>query len=158
MVAEQAPLRRVGQSWGGRSLAAGQGGPGERDIVLLTEVIDTLPVPVINPYQSPMVLSGIAFNGAGEAFIATMFGDIWKVTGLTDGLEKVVWKRMIAGLNSPFGLTYHDGVLYAGDKAELIALHDLNGDDEFDFVLSPFLERHVGDIAFVVNANIDDVV
>ena len=35
--------------------------------------------------------------------------------------------------NSPFGLLTI-GVLYAGDKAELIALHDLNGDDEFDFV------------------------
>ena len=97
-------------------------------------VIDTLPVPIINPYRSPMVLSGIAFNPEGEAFVATMFGDVWKVTGITDGLENVVWKRMIAGLNSPFGLTYDDGVLYAGDKAELVALHDLNSDDEFDFV------------------------
>ena len=97
-------------------------------------VIDTLPVPIINPYKSPMVLSGIAFNEEGEAFVATMFGDVWKVSGINHELDNVVWKRMIAGLNSPFGLTYHDGVLYAGDKAELIALHDLNGDDEFDFV------------------------
>ena len=97
-------------------------------------VIDTLPVPILNPYKSPMVLSGIAFNPLGEAFVSTMFGDVWKVTGLTHDLKKVVWKRMIAGLNSPFGLTYHDGALYAGDKAELIALRDLNGDGEFDFV------------------------
>ncbi len=97
-------------------------------------VIDTLPVPVVNPYKSPMVLSGIAFNPKGEAYVATMFGDIWKVSGIDHDLQRVKWKRMIAGLNSPFGLTYHDGVLYAGDKAELIALHDLNGDDEFDFV------------------------
>ena len=97
-------------------------------------VIDTLPVPIVNPYRSPMVLSGIAFNPKGEAYVATMFGDIWKVTGIDHDLKQVKWKRMIAGLNSPFGLTYHDGVLYAGDKAELIALHDLNGDAEFDFV------------------------
>ena len=93
-------------------------------------VIDTLPVPILNPYKSPMVLSGIAFNPLGEAFVSTMFGDVWKVTGLTHDLKKVVWKRMIAGLNSPFGLTYHDGALYAGDKAELIALRDLNGDGD----------------------------
>jgi len=97
-------------------------------------VIDTLPVPIVNPYKSPMVLSGIAFDPDGNAFVSTMFGDVWKVTGISDNLEKVTWKRMIAGLNSPFGLTYHDGVLYVGDKAELIALHDLNDDDEFDFV------------------------
>ena len=97
-------------------------------------VIDTLPVPIVNPYKSPMVLSGIAFNPKGEAFVSTMFGDVWKVTGITRNLEKVIWKRMIAGLNSPFGLTYHDGILYVGDKAELIALRDLNGDGEFDFV------------------------
>ena len=97
-------------------------------------VIDTLPVPIVNPYKSPMVLSGIAFNPKGEAYVATMFGDIWKVSGIDHDLRQVKWKRMIAGLNSPFGLTFHDGVLYAGDKAELIALHDLNGDEEFDFV------------------------
>ena len=97
-------------------------------------VIDTLPVPILNPYDSPMVLSGIAFNEKGDAFVATMFGDVWKVTGINHTLEKVTWKRMIAGLNSPFGLTYADGKLYVGDKSELIALHDLNGDDEFDFV------------------------
>ena len=27
-----------------------------------------------------------------------------------------------------------NGVLYVGDKAELVALHDLNGDEEIDFV------------------------
>ena len=97
-------------------------------------VIDTLPVPVINPYKSPMVLSGIAFDTSGDAYVSTMFGDVWKVSGIDENLDKIVWKRMIAGLNSPFGLTWHEGVLYVGDKAELIALHDLNGDDEFDFV------------------------
>ena len=49
-----------------------------------------------------MVLSGIAFNEDGEAFVATMFGDVWKVSGINHELDNVVWKRMIAGLNSPF--------------------------------------------------------
>lgn len=113
---------------------AGKGQLANPDDFKTPYVIDTLPVPIINPYRSPMVLSGIAFDPTGNAFVATMFGDIWKVSEITNDLKNVVWKRMIAGLNSPFGLTYHDGVLYVGDKAELIALHDLNSDDEFDFV------------------------
>ena len=97
-------------------------------------VIDTLPVPIRNPYQSTMLLSGIAFNPAGAAFVSTLYGDIWKVTGLDDDLKEVVWRRVFAGINSPFGLTWHNGLLYVGDKAELIALHDLNDDGEFDYV------------------------
>ena len=38
-------------------------------------VIDTLPVPVINPYKSPMVLSGIAFDTSGDACI---INDVWR--------------------------------------------------------------------------------
>ena len=82
-------------------------------------VIDTLPVLVINPYKSPMVLSGIAFDTSGDAYVSTMFGDVWKVSGIDENLDEIVWKRMIAGLNSPFGLTWHEGVLYVMTRRNL---------------------------------------
>ena len=97
-------------------------------------VIDTLPMPVRNPYKAPLLLTGIDFDPDGNAYVCTLFGDIWKVSGIDQELKEVTWKRMIAGLNSPFGVLYNDGALYVGDKAELIALHDLSGNEEFDYV------------------------
>ena len=97
-------------------------------------VIDTLPIPLVNPYRAPMFLSGITFDEEGVAYVCTLFGEVWKVSGIDHGLENVRWKRMIAGLNSTLGILYHKGELFVADKAELISLHDLNGDDEIDYI------------------------
>ena len=109
-------------------------GHGEVAEVSAPYVIDTLPIPLVNPYRAPMFLSGITFDEDGVAYVTTLFGEVWKVSGIDRDLKHVKWKRMIAGLNSTLGILYHKGTLFIGDKAELLALHDLNGDDEFDFI------------------------
>ena len=96
-------------------------------------VIDTIPVPIENPFASPMYLSGVSFFENGDAAVATFFGDIWLVKGIDDGLEKVTWKRIAQGTNQPLGLEVVDGKIYAICKDQITIFHDLNGDEEIDY-------------------------
>jgi len=131
---EREPIDIVALTEGGRGrwpeefLVAGELGEGDGPYV-----IDTIPVPIDNPYDSPMYLSGLAFFENGNAAIATFFGDLWLVKGIDDGLGQVVWKRIAQGLNQPLGLEIVDGKIHAICKDQIVVLHDLNGDDEIDY-------------------------
>jgi len=94
--------------------------------------IDDIPVPSDNPYHLPMTLSGIAFDRDGTAYICTLVGDVWKVTGLQGDLGKVVWKRYAAGLDLPLGIEVVDGVPCVNVRRHILRLRDLNGDGEAD--------------------------
>lgn len=96
-------------------------------------VVDTLPAPLENEWDSPMFLSGVAFFENGDAAVATFFGDIWIVSGIDDTLESVTWKRFAQGLNQPLGLEVVDGIVYAICRDQITKLHDLNGDGEADY-------------------------
>ncbi len=133
-IKERGPIDVVALTEGGRGrwpeefAVAGERGEG-----IGPYVIDTIPVPIENPYDSPMYLSGLAFFENGDAAIATFFGDLWLVKGIDDGLEKVVWKRIAQGLNQPLGLEIVDGKIHAICKDQIAIFHDLNGDEEIDF-------------------------
>ncbi len=96
-------------------------------------VVDILPTPLENEWDSPMFLSGVSFFENGDAAVATFFGDIWIVTGIDDTLESVTWKRFAQGLNQPLGLEVVDDVVYAICRDQITKLHDLNGDGEADY-------------------------
>ena len=94
---------------------------------------DELPVPFQNPWNSVMFLSGVEFLSNGNAFVSTLTGDIWHVSGIDEKLEKVVWKRYASGLCKPFGLKVIDDKLYVGCHNSIVKLHDYDGDLEADF-------------------------
>ncbi len=96
--------------------------------------IDDIPVPSENPYHAPMTLSGIAFDAKGTAYISTLVGDVWKVTGLSGNLQQVDWKRFASGLDLPLGIAVVEGVPFINTRRNILKLHDLNGDGEADFV------------------------
>jgi len=96
-------------------------------------VVDTIPLPFENPFNTVMMLSGIDFLPNGDAMVCTLGGDVWKVSGINDDLKSVVWKRFAAGLAQPFGIKYDDGKLFVLAKDRLHILHDLNDDGEADF-------------------------
>ncbi len=96
--------------------------------------IDDIPVPSENPYHAPMTLSGIAFDAAGTAYVSTLVGDVWKVTGLTGDLHRVEWKRFASGLDLPLGIEVVDGVPYVNTRRNILRLIDRNGDGEADFI------------------------
>ncbi|MFD2159192.1 hypothetical protein ACFSW8_09810 [Rubritalea tangerina] len=99
--------------------------------------IDDIPVPVENPYGTPMTLCGVAFDSKGVAYVSSLVGDVWRVRGLDGDLKEVVWQRFASGLNTPLGMEMVDDVLHVVTKTQVLQVSDLNGDGEADRV-KPF--------------------
>ncbi|MEM0896938.1 MAG: sulfatase-like hydrolase/transferase [Verrucomicrobiota bacterium] len=96
-------------------------------------VIDEIPIPFENPWNSMMFLAGHDFFSNGDAAVCTIMGDVWIVSGIDEGLKKVTWRRYAAGMNEPLGLEIVDDVIYLLCKDRLWRLHDLNDDGEADW-------------------------
>lgn len=94
--------------------------------------IDDIPVPMVNADRTPMTLSGIAFDDQGTAYISTLVGDVWRVTGLHGDLSKVSWKRFAAGLDLPMGVAIVKGKPCVNVRHHLIRLTDRDQDGEAD--------------------------
>jgi hypothetical protein len=94
--------------------------------------MDDVPVPGEQQTRMPMTLSGLAFDKHGVAFVSTLVGDIWRVTGLNGDLQNVRWKRFAAGINLPIGLQAHDGAVFVTSNPFVLKLTDLNDDGEAD--------------------------
>lgn len=95
--------------------------------------IDTVTVPHDNPWKALMFTSGHDFFENGDAAVATIHGDVWRVSGLDDRLEKVRWKRFATGLHQPLGLKMVRNEVYVMERDQITILHDRNGDGEADF-------------------------
>src|SRR5438477_1489456 len=95
--------------------------------------IDTLTVPYENPWNALMFLSGVDFTSDGAAYVCSIHGDVWKVTGIDDKLQKVTWKRFATGLYQPLGLKVVNDQVYVLGRDQITRLQDENGDGEADF-------------------------
>lgn len=96
-------------------------------------VIDTLTVPYQNPWKALMFTSGHDFFENGDAAVATVHGDVWKVSGIDDKLQKLTWKRFATGLHQPLGLRIVRDRPYVLGRDQITILRDLNGDGEADY-------------------------
>lgn len=97
-------------------------------------VIDELVAPTDNPWRSWMRFGGFDFfDDPTKAAICTWNGDVWIVSGITDSLEELVWKRIASGMFQPLGLRIVDGDIYVACRDQITVLRDLNGDGEADF-------------------------
>ncbi len=96
--------------------------------------VDQLSPPYENPWNCRMKLSGIDFLEDGNTAVAcTTDGDIWLITGLTDGGTNLKWKRIGAGLFQPLGIKVIDEQIFVTCRDQIVRLRDLNGDGETDF-------------------------
>ena len=95
--------------------------------------VDTITVPYDNPWKVVMQMTGIGILPNGDALISTLIGDIWRVTGLDDKLEKVTWSRYATGFNQPIGIHIDQDGIFVLDRGQLYRLHDENNDGEVDF-------------------------
>src|SRR5262249_44387091 len=102
----------------------GNGGP---------DVIDTIVPPFANPWKAPLFFGDHDFLPDGTALLCTMQGDVWRVAGLDDKLQRVRWRRIASGLHQALGLVVADGHIYVLGRDQITRLHDLNGDGEMDF-------------------------
>ncbi|MBI5774583.1 MAG: hypothetical protein HZA89_12670 [Verrucomicrobia bacterium] len=97
-------------------------------------VVDTLTLPLKNPYGSEMLLGGFDFFTDGRrAAVCTFHGDVWMVSGIDEKLEKLTWKRFAAGLYHALGLRIVNDQIYVLGRDQITRLHDLNNDGEADF-------------------------
>ena len=99
--------------------------------------IDRISWPEENPWNSWMRFGDFDFLAGGQsAVISTWSGDVWRVDGLDDTLEKLQWQRIATGLSQPLGLLTRaqgDGeqILVMG-RDQITELVDLDGDGETD--------------------------
>jgi mono/diheme cytochrome c family protein len=68
-------------------------------------VVDTIPLPVSNPWKRNVRLADLDFlDHQGNAVAVTFDGDVWLVSGLKGDLESVTWKRFTSGLHEPMSI------------------------------------------------------
>ncbi len=95
--------------------------------------IDTLTVPYDNPSKALMFLSGVDFVRDGTAFVCSIHGDVWRITGIDESLRALTWKRFATGLFQPLGLRVVGDKVFVLGRDQITLLHDENGDGEADF-------------------------
>jgi putative heme-binding domain-containing protein len=95
--------------------------------------VDTIRLPVDNPWKALPFFGGHDFFSDGSAAICTMQGDVWRVEGLDHALNNVRWRRIASGLHQALGLVIADRSVYVLGRDQITRLVDLNGDGEIDF-------------------------
>lgn len=95
--------------------------------------IDSIPLPIPNPWKRNVRLAGIDFFPDGRAAVSTFDGDVWIVSGLDAELKNVRWKRFASGLNEPLSLQIVDNQIYVFDRTCIWRLHDKNNDGEAEY-------------------------
>lgn len=98
--------------------------------------VDTIALPVDNPWRALLFCSGHGFLPDGSAYVCTMQGDVWHVSGLSGSPQenpKAKWRRFASGLHQPLGLVVANDLVYVMCRDQLVALHDRNNDGEADF-------------------------
>jgi putative heme-binding domain-containing protein len=93
--------------------------------------IDTIELPMKNPWRAPIYIGGHDFLPDGSALVATMQGDIWQVSGLEG--KKARWRRFATGLHHALGVKVDGDGIFVQCRDHLTRLHDLNNDGEADY-------------------------
>lgn len=96
-------------------------------------VVDELTLPVSNPWNSYLRLSGVDFLSDGRVVVTSLSGDVWLVSGIDETLGTLGWKRFATGLNQPLGVRVVEDQIYVTGRDQITRLHDRNEDGEADF-------------------------
>lgn len=135
-------VRHVGPAAGHPLADLIKGGPPQWDKVFETRgtpgkgrpyAVDTIVPPSENPWGALFHFGGHDFLPDGTAFLCTMEGDVWRVQGLDDKLERVRWRRFASGLHHAQGLVVAEGSVYVLGRDQITRLVDRNNDGEADF-------------------------
>ncbi len=103
-----------------------------REIEAAPYVVDTLPVPEKNPYNSWIRVGGLDLFSDNRVAFSTWSGDVWIGTGVDASLSKITWKRFATGIFHGLGLCIVNDVVYVLGRDQITVLRDLNGDGEAD--------------------------
>lgn len=106
-------------------------------------VMDTIPVPFDNDYNLWLRTTAVDFDSAGNAYVTTYGGDVWKVSGIDTALKQVTWSVFASGLYEAFGIKVIDGLVYVTTHNGIVRLHDLNADGEADYYEQFFTDPEI---------------
>lgn len=96
-------------------------------------VVDTLTIPFDNPYRALFFTSGHDFLPDHSAVVCTVHGDVWRVSGIDERLERLNWKRFATGLFQPLGIVTKGNDVYVLGRDQITRLRDENNDGEADY-------------------------
>jgi hypothetical protein len=96
-------------------------------------VVDTITAPYDNPWKALLFLAGIDFFENGDAAVCSIHGDVWRVSGIDETLEKLTWRRYATGLYQALGLRIVKDQVHVLGRDRITRLHDKDGDGEADF-------------------------
>ena len=98
-------------------------------------VMEVLQLPQNSPWNSRFQLGGIDFDeeDPDQAYVCSVEGDVWHLSGITQQEGDVTWRRIASGLFQPLGLKVHKGDIYVSCRDQIVVLRDLNGDGETDY-------------------------
>lgn len=113
--------------WGEAIVTPGQRGADDGPFA-----VDTITIPFENRFHSRMRTAAFDFFSDGRAAVSTWNGDVWIVSGIDDGLDRLEWKRFATGLFDPLGLRIVGDVVHVHGRDGITRLHDHNGDGEAD--------------------------
>jgi hypothetical protein len=131
---------------------------GQRGLDTDIFAIDTLTIPYENPWKALFFLAGVDFTPDGAAYVCSIHGDVWRVTGIDGPLGALSWKRFATGLFQPLGLKVREGQVFVLGRDQITRLHDQNGDGEADFYESfcNEIDTSTGGHDFVTSLEKDD--
>jgi hypothetical protein len=95
--------------------------------------VDEFPLPIPNPWNSFLRLTGVDFFSDGRAVVTSLSGDIWLVDGIKEDLETLRWHRFATGLYQPLGVKVVDDQVYITGRDQITRLHDFNDDGYADY-------------------------
>lgn len=96
-------------------------------------VIDEITLPEVNPWRRQLRVADLVFLEDQSAAVVTFDGDVWHLSGLSDSLDGLTWRRIASGLHEPQSINVRDGELFVYTRNGLIRLNDFNGDGEIDY-------------------------
>jgi len=106
---------------------------GQRGLDIDFLAVDTLTVPYENPWKALFFLTGVDFDTTGSAYVCSVHGDVWRVTGIDGPLHELRWHRFATGLFQPLGLKVHRDQVFVLGRDQITRLHDRDHDGEADF-------------------------
>ncbi len=95
-------------------------------------VVDNINLPFNNPWKRIVRPGDIQFLSDGTGVMVTVDGDVWRIRGLRDSLDKIRWNRFASGLHEPMTVAIRNDQIHVFDKNGIWRLLDTNDDGEAD--------------------------